>query len=264
MFTIVTQQKYEGKKLFTKKMQLSKVKQDGVAFALVQLHKNSGISNKKVLETIGNTHVVLSKSFEGFGGKTLHLVDEELYSFKLMEKGVEYLLRHAPSIPKNISVTLIDIQCKYQALADILIQHFNTLRIVTNRKQLYQNYVDTKLYDCGATVIIETDVKSRCQTSLYISPEGILFDEMNRESTPIISVRDIPNASATVIHSFRMKTPPKYHTIMPVGICEHSYQAALYNYCGIRDLTTRYPVHATVKDQELSLDEIVQMMHQSS
>ncbi|MEG0691678.1 MAG: hypothetical protein RR444_01190 [Oscillospiraceae bacterium] len=262
MFTIVTQQKKADRKLFSKKMKLTNVKQNGVTFSLVEVKKISGIHNQKILSTIGNMRVILSKPFEPQSDKQFNLVDESLYSSKLMQNGVEYLLSNCTSIKKHMSVTLIDIQCRYQGLADILIRHFNTLRIVTNRKQLYQNYVDTKLYDCGATVIVESSVKLLNQTALYVSPDGILFDKMNHSPVPVISVSNIPNANTMVIHSFRARTPSKYHEIMPDGICEHTYQAALYNYCGIRNLAALYPVNAMINSTDASMDEIALILSQ--
>ncbi|MFZ2538827.1 MAG: hypothetical protein WAX04_07985 [Oscillospiraceae bacterium] len=256
MFTIVTQQNKADRKLFSKKMKLTNIKKNGVSFSLVEIKRQSCMKKPKILSTIGNSRVILSKSFGLFADKQFNFVDESVYSFKLMQNGVKYLLEKSICIKKHMSVTLIDIQCRYQGLADILIKHFNTLRIVTNRKELYQNYVDTKLYDCGATVIIETSVKSLHNTAVFISPDGILFDKMNNSSVVVISVSNIPNSNAMIIHSFRAKTPSKYLNVMPIEICEHSYQAALYNYCGIRNLSALYPVKVTVNTIETSIDEI--------
>ncbi len=256
MFTIVTQQNKADKKLFSNKMKLTNIKKNGVTFSLVEVKRKSSIKNQKVIDSIGNSRVILSKPLLLFADKQFHFVDEAVYSFKLMQNGVKYLLDKSISIKKHMSVTLIDIQCRYQGLADILLKHFNTLRIVTNRKELYQNYVDTKLYDCGATVIIEENVKSLHNTAVFVSPDGILFDNMNNSAVPVISVSNIPDSNALIIHSFRAKTPSKYLDIMPTEICEHSYQAALYNYCGIRNLSALYPVNVTVHGIQSSIDEI--------
>lgn len=257
MFTIVTEQNKAEIKLFSKRVKRKNIKQNSIGFLLIELKRPSCLKKQKLMDEIGNSRVILSNYLSEYAVKQFHFVDEAVYSFKLMQNGVEYLLDKTDPVQRQGSVTLIDIQCRYQSLADILLRHFNTLRIVTNRKELYQNYVDTKLYDCGATVTIDSSIKSLHNTVLFVSPDGILFDKMNQSSAAIISVKNIENAKGVVLHSFRAKTPSKYLELLPAGICEHSYQAALYHYCGIRNLSALYPTDLTVNSIEKAIDEIV-------
>lgn len=259
MFAIVTGQDKTDRKLFSRKFKVTNVKQDDIAFFLVELKKTSYINKIRVKNLLGDTRLILSDDIFSLSDKQFNFVDDYVYSNKLFQNGLEYLLKESSPINKSKSVTLIDIQSKFQDIADILIKYFNVLRIVTNKTELYQNYVDTKLYDCGATVIIENTVKTMECTAMYVSPDGIIFEQMNNSIVPILSISNINNIDAPIIHSFRAKTPLKYVEIMPKGINEHLFQAAIYNYCGIRKLSSLYPSKVNVNFEKKDIKQIVLM-----
>lgn len=265
MFIVVTAKQKSRKRLFAKKFKLLQFNQRGATFLKLDLKKSNCIKDKKVLMLIGRSPVMFARSVEPLEDNQFNLIDDTAYSLKLLQNGVKLLLSEGRLQVSHKTAVLIDLKCKYQELADILLNHFGTLKIVTSRKDFYKNYVDAKLYECGAAVIIQENLDKLDRSSLYVSPSGILLSQINAYGIWVISMRPINLAKSSIIHSFRATTPAEYREIMPEDLDEHLYQAGIYSYCGKRGLSELYPttmmVNGTVQEidswSKMQLDDVV-------
>lgn len=257
MFIAVTLQKKSDVKLFSKSFKLTQISKDGVTFSLLELKKADGINSKKIKSLIGKSPTLLSKevSEASIGGR--NPVDETAYSQRVMQKGLKLFLLEKRFNKSIKSAALIDPHCKYQELADMLLKYFPIVRIVTNKEEWYQNYADAKRYDCGAAVIIEKDMGKLDKSCLCVSPLGILPPKLNFPDANIVSALPISAAKSVCIHSFRVETEKKYLDILPKGIDEHSFQAALFNYCGKRELANSPIVGFNINSAQKRLENAI-------
>lgn len=205
-------------------------------------------------------------------------VDITAYSHKLTANALANILEHNRKAISFKTATLIDISCKHQNYADILIQYFSKLRIVTNKSSIYRHYKDAKLYECGAAISISSRLTRQSEdNALFVSPDGIILPGMNHQMIPIITSSPISaDVTAPVYHSFRAQTPQQYFDIIFQNmylknyddqtdnsdefkrhlLFLHCYQAALYEYCGIRTLGIAKPSLCILNNEVKTIEEI--------
>ncbi len=169
------------------------------------------------------------------------------------------ILDYNKSKIKNKTVTLIDIFCRYQDYADVLVKYFGCVRIITNKIDLYKTYKSVKLYECGATIMLSSSLSNSSGSNniLFVSPDGIIFSSMANQNIPIISAKCVDvDINAPIYHSFRADTPSEYVIDITNGISQHIYQAALYEYCGLRCFSKNIPIYGYLNKDTIKLEDI--------
>lgn len=248
LFLLVKPQENKQKNLFSKRYKFESVHDSKRRFSyrVLSIKHSSLINSKKTVQLIGKNRVLMADGLYKLCKIPYPAIYMESYEQCLLKSGIESLLTLKAGEFINKSVTLVDLSCKYQAIADILVKSFKIVRIITRRDDLYCNYAVLKLYECGAVVVVLTRFSMDEDTTFFISPDGALCDKLQSHKATVITANPISELAATAdfpaIHSFRSVIPPEYEELLPVGIDGHSLLAALYRYCGLRDnrITTSY------------------------
>lgn len=271
MFTIITAQAdtptAAKPSVFQPGGKLSYVSKNGVSFAILRVRDARKIRWGAVKRKLGNSfgRVVCSAEIELPSDGSIVPVDDRRYSHLLTQNGLTELLKPNRPITCERTATLIDLGCRHQEFADILVRFFKTVRIVTRSCELYQNYVESKFYECGAAILISESPGEEDGTSLYVSPEGVFFRVMENTETPVICTSEpcLPNTRhccdglpvTPVISCFRAATPADLQ-LAPSGVDDHLYQAAVFHCCGVGKLATSLPEKAKLGGMYKSMNDL--------
>lgn len=238
MFAVI---KVQAKKTF-KAIKVEVVKIKDVKYYIFYVRNAKKTKWDKLYNLLGDlkSRVILCDDIEIPVHIPIKVVTCDRYANKLALEALDKILEYNNEYVKNRSAVLIDIQCKYQGFADILLKYFSQVRIVTNKIEFYENYRDEKLYDFGATVTITNDCKKLdLGNNLFVTPAGIITSCMENTNIPIISAKTVgSNIKSTVYHSF-YEEPQKSITSMlnekekqNQKFC-YNMSGALYEYCGV-------------------------------
>lgn len=255
MFTIITSEK-KGSRFHFKKFNIDYVEQNDVKFCVISLKKNKKIDWKKIEKILGDTktRTILADDVQIPSNIGISTVDYTSYSHFITINALEEILCFNQEYIRNKSATLIDIGARHQNYADVLVRYFGVVRIITNKLELYKHYKNARLYEMGATVLVSDKlINTSSDNALFVSPDGIALPTMIGQLIPTISSKPVAAETLSPIyHSFRAKTPKEYlftientkafaiskaSTVELSDLFYHSYQAALYEYCGIRLLS---------------------------
>lgn len=170
--------------------------------------------------------------------------DDFRYSQLLMKNGLELLLAAASREAASRTALLVDWSCRRQAFADVLVRYFLCVHIVTHHTEAYRNYLNAKLSEWGAAVVVTDVVRPRSPVSLIVSPDGLLPPQLQDSAAPILLPRaPVPGAVAAV-HSFRAELLPALAELLPPGVDPYRFQAALCTCCGMSRLASLPPARA--------------------
>lgn len=246
MFTVITG--YHGKKpgLFKKKISLEMVQDAGIGFSVLRLKRPEKTNWKKLRAILGQSsgRAVFERGLEPPADEWIQPFGSLRYSRELMKMGLFELLRRCQTELADQTAVLVDLNCRYQSIADILVRYYGSLRVITRDCEVYRNYIDSKLYECGAAVIVTPLSAPVQQVSLFVSPDGVILRQMQEGNAPIVVSEPSLSTDAVLprlVSSFRANTPPPYDRLLPAGIDDHLFQAALFECCGIRALGKRIP-----------------------
>lgn len=243
-----------------RRIRVERIQREELAFAVLSLKNPSRVRWDRVRTRLGNSRerVVCGRGIELPPEAGISRVEEGRFSACIARNGLAKLLESDRRPTAGRVAVLIDINCRHQAFADTLVRSFQTLRVVTRKENLYRNYADAKFYESGATVLISSALPEREDCALYVTPDGLILPGMERTSVPIVSIfplgAELPEAAVT-IHSFRASLPEEYRALLPAGVGEHSFEAALYEHCGLRKLAALQPDSALQNGVEKSLGE---------
>jgi len=274
MFTIITSEK-KGSKFHFKKFKLNYVQQNDVKFCVVSLKKNRKVDWNKIEKVLGDTktRTILFDDVQVPSNIGVTTVDYTSYSHLITINAVEEILCFNQEYIRNKSATLVDIGARHQNYADVLVRYFGVVRIITNKLELYKHYKNARLYEMGATVLVSNKlVNTASDNTLFVSPDGIVLPSMIGQSIPTLSSLPIKAETLSPIyHSFRAKTPKEYllaientktfttgktSTLELSDSFYHSYQAALYEYCGLRLLSRMNSEYGYLNSNKKTLEEI--------
>lgn len=257
MFTIITADP-DRKRLFSPKCRLVYTAQDGAAFAALYLKRPHRADWCLIRKKLGDScgRVLLGDGISPPPGSGITLINCGRYSRLLALNGLNELLAANRECAASRSALLVDLNCRHQAFADLLVRFFRTVRIVTRNCELYRHYSASKLYECGAAVLLSESIKEGKPPDLYVSPDGILFPEMSTGRVPVIVGEKLEaEVAAPVISSFRAPMPPGLISV-PKGVDSHAFQAALFEYCGVGKLACQIPDHARLGNLDKSMNEL--------
>lgn len=243
MFAII---KLQQKWCF-KPIKLETLEQGDAKFYIVSVRNRDTINWQKIERMLGDTRsrVILSDGIKIPHTACVKKATCDRYIHKLTAAALEEILHCNAKFVKDKLCTLIDIQCKHQNYADILVKYFNRVKIITNKVEFYNNYRDAKLYECGAAVTITTEcLHYNDDSSLFVSPEGIILPLMENIAAPIIAAGRLDYAvKAPVYHSFYERDIPALSThFSEDALANHEFVSdiagALYEFCGVRSIGT--------------------------
>lgn len=258
MFTVVTRN--SSKKINFKSIKLSCVKFNDARFCLLQVKNKKKVNWAKIEKILGDTktRTIFADTIYPPCNNNLSVVDDTSYSHLITLNALTEILDYHKEYLENKTVILVDVFCKYQDYADVLLKYFSTLKIVTNKVSLYNDYKDNKFYECGAVIIISSSmVKLTHSTVLFVSPDGIIFPCMTNQHIPIITIKPlIRQIDSPVYHSFESEISDELLKIIPLGVSTHFFQAALYEYCGMRSLSNSKIKFGFFNNYKKSIKEI--------
>lgn len=273
MFTIITDKpvqrsgkREKGPSVFCRGGKLSYRMENGVSFAVLQLRSAQKPHWKAVKKKLGTSakRVICGAGIHLPDDEDIASVDARRYSHLLTQNGLTELLKANRPTTCQKSAALIDLNCRHQEFADILVRFFRSVRIVTRNCELYERYVIQKFYECGAAILISEAPSEEDQVALYVSPEGVLFPCMEALEVPVISTEE-PSAQKTlvkrekrivpILSCFRAPTP-KELDFAPADIDSHLYQAALFGCCGVGKLAASAPQQAKLGGMYKSMNEL--------
>lgn len=264
MFTAITADE-EKRRIFQKKIRLSYRHEAGISYALLSIQKGTSLTPKRLRQLkklLGNTgnRLLCASGLQLPEEMGFIKADTKRYSMILAQNGLEKILQNAPPYSSECAL-LIDLNCKYQAFADILLRHYKSLRILTKKENFYRGYADARFYDMGASVILHEAMPDSGDYSLAVTPDGLIFPQMNRVSLRVLSCEALLNHQEKkppfyFFHSFRAKTPKAYSSLLPPGIEEHQFQAALLSFCGVSAFTSLIPESVTINGVKEPIENI--------
>ncbi len=257
MFTILTQKGPGRPPFFSGGGRLSYVSGQGVSFAVLRLPGRRRINWRKVKKRLGDSasRTLWAGGVSPPAESGIRQLDCRRYSQLLARNGLEALLSKNSGLPAGGRAVLVDLHCRYQDFADILVRFFPTVRIVTRRDELYRHYVDARFYDCGAAVLIGNTVE-REEADLYVSPDGVLFPAMENVRAPVLTVSAPPVLpGGPVVSDFRAPTPSELD-LAPPDVDAHRYQAALLSCCGVGKLAAAVPDSALLSGEVRTLSQL--------
>ena len=253
--------------LFGRRLRLERIRRGESAFAVLSIKNPARVRWDRVRACLGDSRerVVCGRGIEFPPDAGIARVEEGRFSACLARNGLAQLLEANRRTASDRAAVLIDLNCRHQAFADTLVGYFRTVRVVTRRENLYRNYADAKFYEGGAAVLISSALSEEewegagRDCALYVTPDGLILPGMERTAAPIVSVgplgAQLPQARMS-IHSFRAELPEEYRTLLPAGVEEHPFGAALYEHCGQRGLAALQPVTAVWNGAEKSMNEL--------
>ncbi|WMJ23565.1 hypothetical protein RBG61_02510 [Paludicola sp. MB14-C6] len=278
MFTIITSNHYSQKKLYLKNMKLDYVTCGDVKYCIVRIKKAENVSWNVIENLLGATkeRVIVTNEITLPSTTAIKQLDIINYSHVTTMNALQEILSYNQKYIKNKTVTLIDINCHYQNYANILVGFFGVVRIITKKMQLYEDYKNTMYYECGANILVSNKIfPSASDNVLFVSPDGIILSNMINQTIPIIIPKKLGfDAHSYIYHSFRAETPNEYLEAIPHDLLKldsiqidseekenpqmflHSYQAAIYQYCGIKALGSLKPIYCYKNNNKIMMDTI--------
>lgn len=234
-----------------------------VRYYVFNLRNVKRVNWVRLAERLGDlkTRVILAQDIPEPTNTAIRQSSCERYTHKLTANSLDAILNANHAYTSTQQATLIDLQCRHQCYADVLVNHFARVRIVTMKPEFYQNYSDAKLYECGAAITIQSTTRTQSDdTVLYVTPTGIVLPQMESSTAPIISAHDVGHRLvAPIYHSFYEQTSLP-ETLVSEDIAEdpalmRRLLGALYEFCGLRTLGTT-PVGGFCDGTELTLEQI--------
>lgn len=240
MFAVIRR----AKRWSFKPIKVEIVKQNDLKYYVFLVRNGDNIKWEKLSNLLGDlrTRVLFGDGIEEPSNRCVKKASCERYNHKLALNALKKILSHNSEYLHDKSAVLLDIHCKFQAYADVLIEHFKQVTIITSKVAFYRNYSDSKLFECGATISIDTKLsKLPCDTALCVSPSGIILPCFEQPNIPIISAIPVhEKVNAPVYHSFYENCGDDcgLEWLHCDGDSKFNEAAlgALYEYCGMRTL----------------------------
>lgn len=276
MFTIITSNLYSKRKLYSKRFKLEYVTRGNVKYCVMQLRKSKNVNWNKIAKLLGETkeRVVVTDEIEIPHSCFVKPIDNTSYSHLVTMEALKEILSFHRDYIKNKTATLIDVNCRYQDYANILVNFFGTLRVVTNKLEFYEDYKQVMYYECGATILVSRKMFPTVKDNvLFVSPDGIILSNMTNQPVPIIIPKEVNvDAQAPIYHSFRAEPPKEYIEAIPDDLLKiecirqdseekieyffHNFQSAIHQYCGLRSLEKIKPSYGYRNQNKMTFETI--------
>lgn len=127
---------------------------------------------------------------------------------------------------------LIDEDGRYADFLFPLLHHYTAVKVLTGRPGHYSEEADRMMEELGAPVILCEDYSALTDCALIIAPDGIAFCE--KLCCPVLSKKPPKTRQESeFITDLTVIPEPELAAACPVGIDQHKFLAALYEYCGV-------------------------------
>lgn len=230
---------------------------------MIHVKKKRRINWNSVERILGDTktRAIFSDDIMLSGNLTKCSVDDNTYMNLTALKALDEMLFANKSLVCKKTVLLIDWFCRYQAFAKVLVRYFGTVKILTEKTGLYHGFKSNMMYDLGAAVTVSSKLsKIDSDVKMIVSPDGILLSCMSdiEKVIPVMTVKpvDARLESINIINSFELNVPEKYLSSIPSNVASHKFMAAVYEYCGMRNLSDRYVTYCRYNDERMPFNEI--------
>ena len=186
-----------------------------------------------------------------------HRYTSSLFMRRLCENGVLVALKEANCIPSSINVSLYDPKAIHSDMAEYLLRHCGSLRIITNHTDFYHRESDRLMEEYGASILVgdQMDWLSTCHVlvapdkirkRLQISPSTIVFTG----EKPAVDIR------GELYYRYKASLPEKYEELLPKELEPEYFMSALYELEKIHELGCLVPEYFVSNESCVSLEEI--------
>lgn len=245
-----------GRLLFGKKrIEMSAVREHGVNYTVMMLQKPELINHPKVRSQLSGRPLLLNEGIKSVCNWNYIEISSIQYENELFQNGTRLLLNGLAEHFRKKTAALIDIKGRYQKLADCLTEHFSSVRIITACPELYQYYVDEKLYECGAALSVSDRFSLKGDIACCFSPDGIVCNEMYNNKIRVFLPRKSDFSGKYAVHSFKAELPQGLLKQVDNDTDEHLFACALYKYCGLRIPELLLPTRVMIDNEDTTIDK---------
>lgn len=156
---------------------------------------------------------------------------------------------------------LVDEKGEYADFLFELLHHYTTVKVFSKQHELYEAEAARMMEELGAPVILCDNQASLSDCVLIIAPDG-----MKTRVKPVCPVLGKPgemSQSGDFITDLRFIPQAKGAKLCPNGIEQHKFFAALYEYCGVKDVG-QVATRMTFRHADSDLTKVVHAVMQAA
>lgn len=234
MFSILLQEERPGplRRLFGgPRVELRTFKK--LRFAVVSLPSVRRADFHKLRKILGRTggNLVVQRGIQLPHGCGLALLDTGPYARSVLRTTLDSMLRRAKIPLRELNTLLFDPSGRELECAKVLVKYSGRLKIVTGAQALYEDFSHRMLEEYGAVVSVEDTLENPSHCRLVVAPGGLGEQAPLAGDTPVLSVEDC--GAQRGYFGFRVPLPGAYRELIPAGVDEFDFQAALYSLCHV-------------------------------
>lgn len=158
-------------------------------------------------------------------------------------------------------IGLIDPDCRFPALPELLINSASEIVVWTKNRALYQGYADRILEEYGAPVQFVTDWESLHQTILILHTGPQMLHGFS--SIPILSVWENTSSDNSLLFDRPFYFLPEAEAVLPPGINREEFYTALWERCHLHKIGQLSIFHARCGEKNVSTAEIVRKIREN-
>lgn len=148
------------------------------------------------------------------------------------------LLARSEQSPVGKTITLIDNNAVLTREVNRLVPFGSAVRVVTNKTEDYELYSEKIMEDFGATLLLTDNIDSAADSNIIISPEGLPEEILPSKTCIVFSGKQQPSQGFVSVTGKDVNLQPCYRRIVPHGIDNDMFAAALFEKCGVISLGT--------------------------
>ena len=142
---------------FCRKLKLSYEEKCGIHYAVLKIKNGRKINWKKIRAILGKASgkVIFEQGIVPPPESGIIPLDASRYSRQLMYNGLNRLLSFYKEEAQQKTAVLVDLNCRYQSFANLLVRYFKMVRIITRDCEVYRYYIDSNAgfrYNFGTIV----------------------------------------------------------------------------------------------------------------
>lgn len=158
-------------------------------------------------------------------------------------------------------VGLVDENGDYADFLFKLLHHYTTVKVLSGRRELYEEQAELMMEELGAPVILCEDYDSFSDCVLIVAPDGVKTD--SRLGCPVLGKPGSMAQGSDFITNLRFVPGAEQVKLCPDGIEPHKFFAALYEYSGVKDIGATAS-RMTFRSVETDLTRVVHAVMQAA
>ena len=148
----------ETKKRFSRNVVITNESIGELSFLKVVIYKKSAL--KKVEKRLKSKvkFAIVSKNIKDYDFEYLKIYNNDEYLINIAKHTFKYILKLMSLNPKDISVCVVDRECKHPEFVASLANRAGIVKVVTNDIDKYLTVSDSVLEDFGTSLVVKTTV----------------------------------------------------------------------------------------------------------